>query len=268
LAPAVQFADPTIMSDAEKPTVAVILAAGKGTRIKADVPKALLPLCGRPLVSHVIQAAREAGVDRVLVVVGHAAEQVAAAVGPECACVLQEEQLGSAHALGVCGGDLAHYQGTVLALYCDVPLLGADLLRDLIAHHRETGAAATLLSVVLDDPGAYGRILRAPDGRVLGIVEARDASPEQRAIREINVGVYCFEAPLIFQVLGEVQPDNVKSEHYLTDAIGLLADRGERVAALTTTDTEAIAGVNTLEELAAAERTLLERKGGAEPCKR
>lgn len=256
------------MSDAGIATVAVILAGGKGTRLQSDVPKALLPLCGRPLVSHVIEAARGAGVDRVLLVVGHAAEQVMQAVGPECTCALQERQLGSAHALMSCADALAGYQGTVLVLYCDVPLLGTHPLRDLIARHRATGAAATLLSVVLDDPAAYGRILRAPDGRVLGIIEAKDATPEQRAIREINVGVYCFEAPLVFEILKEVRPDNVKGEYYLTDAIGLLAARGHRVEALITTDTEAIAGVNTLEELADVERTLRRRKGEADPCKR
>ena len=251
------------------PTVAVVLAAGKGTRIACDVPKALLPLCGQPLVSHVIEAARGAGVDRVLVVVGHAAEQVTQAVGPDCLCALQREQKGSAHALLSCAEALAGYRGTVLVLYCDVPLLGADLLRDLLRLHRETGAAATLLSVVLDDPAAYGRILRGPGGEVLGIVEAKDATPVQRAIREINVGVYCFEAPLVFEILKEVRPNNVKGELYLTDAIGLLAQRGHRVAALTAGDTEAIAGVNTLEELAAVERAMLRRREReAHPCKR
>jgi len=257
------------MTDTGQPTVAVILAAGKGTRIKSDVPKALLPLCERPLVDHVIGASREAGVGRVLVVVGHGAEQVRECVGPACSCVLQEEQLGSAHALMACADALAGYRGTVLVLYCDVPLLGADLLRDLIERHRETGAAATLLTVMLDDPAAYGRVLRGPEGDVLGIVEAKEASPEQQAIREINVGVYCFEAPLVFEILKEVRPSSVKGEYYLTDAIGLLAQRGHRVAALTTTDADAIAGVNTLEELAAVERTLLRRQaGGAYPCKR
>ncbi|HEY3417595.1 MAG TPA: NTP transferase domain-containing protein, partial [Armatimonadota bacterium] len=193
-------------TDTPPAAVAVILAAGKGTRMKSSRAKALFPLCGLPLAAYPIGAARDAGMQRVVLVVGHQADEVRRAVGEGVEYALQEPQQGTGHALMCSEEALRDFTGTIFVHCVDEPLLPASLITELQQRHREAGNAATILTTVLDDPGNYGRIVRTPNGQVARIVEVRDASPEEAAIQEINSGTYCFEAPLIFEVLREITP--------------------------------------------------------------
>jgi len=239
---------------------AVVLAAGQGTRMKSPLPKPLLPLLGRPMVRYVLDALRAAGADPVVVVTGHQAERVAAALPPYCRTALQSPQRGTGHALQCAEPVLADYHGRVLVCYADCPLLTSDTFTGLLAHHDATRAGATLLSMKLPDGASYGRIVRhAGDGRVQAIVEAADCTPEQRAIREVNAGVYVFPSPEVFAVLRQVQADNAKGELYLTDAVALLVAAGARVEAVVAADPGEALGVNTPQELLQAEEALRRR---------
>lgn len=231
----------------------MILAAGKGTRMGRGEPKAAVPVNGRPMVVRVMDAVRKAGATRIIAVVGHRAEAVKAVIGEGVEYVVQEEQLGTGHAARCAEGLLACFRGPVIVAHADIPLLRDSDVARLVQRHRRTGAAATLLTALFDDPGSLGRILRGPEGRVLGIVEARDASEEQLKIREINVAVYCFNAPLVFEALREVTSDNAQGQYYLTDVIGILVARGESVKAVTMEVAHAGLGVDTVEDLARAQ---------------
>jgi bifunctional UDP-N-acetylglucosamine pyrophosphorylase/glucosamine-1-phosphate N-acetyltransferase len=241
---------------------AVVLAAGKGTRMKSDLPKVLHKLAGRTLLDHVLATARKAGITRTVVVVGHQADRVReSAAAADLSFVLQEPQLGTGHAVQMAEPELAATGWTVV-LAGDVPLLRAETLRRLVEGTRESNAAATVLTCVVDDAGAYGRIVKDPDGRFLRIVEARDASPEELAIGEYNSGVYCFSTDRLREALGALTTDNDQGEYYLTDTIGWLVGRGEAVHTVQTDDTDEVVGINTVDELAAAERLYLERQEG------
>lgn len=235
---------------------AVVLAAGKSTRMKSKTPKALHPVCGRPLLAHILDALAEAGVTRRVVVVGHEAEAVRGTVDAlfgagSIEYATQSEQRGTGHAALMAAPVLAQHTGPVLIVPGDTPLLTADILRELIADHRKTHAAATLLTTVLPgDAGSYGRVLRDVDGNVIGIIEARDASHQEKAVREINTSVYAFAAPSLFSTLRDLRPNNVQGELYLTDVIALLRDASERVAAVVSPDPDIVLGVNTRLELA------------------
>jgi len=231
----------------------VVLAAGKGTRMNAGSPKVTVDVGGRPMVLRVIEAVRRAGVDRVIVVVGHRADDVQATVGNQVEYVVQTEQLGTGHAVQQAEGTLEGYVGPVVVTYADIPLLRSRDIEGLVARHRETGAAATLLTAVFAQPGSLGRIVRNPDRTVKAIIEAKDARPEQLGIKEINVGVFCFAAPLLFEVLNQVRKDNAQQQYYLTDVIGILVERGQRVEAMTMEFAAAGVGVNTPEDLAQAQ---------------
>jgi bifunctional UDP-N-acetylglucosamine pyrophosphorylase/glucosamine-1-phosphate N-acetyltransferase len=232
---------------------AVILAAGKGTRMRADQPKAVVRVGGRPMAARVADAMQGAGIRRIIAVVGHRAPDVRAALGAEVEYVVQEEQLGTGHAARCARLALEEYSGTVIVAYADIPLLTSDDIARLLEHHLLSGAASTMLTAVLSDPGTLGRIVRSPDRGVLGIVEARDASPDQLKINEINVGVYCFEAPQIFDLLSELSRDNAQAQYYLTDAIGKLVKSGLLVDAVALEVPHNGLGVNTPEDLARAQ---------------
>ena len=232
---------------------AVILAAGKGTRMKTAEPKAAIHVNGRPMAARVIEAVRRAGACRVIAVVGHRADDVQIAIGDGVEYVTQERQLGTGHAVGCATAALNGFVGPVVVAYADIPLLRQCDVTRLIARHLETGAAATLLTAHFDQPGTLGRIIRGPHGGVEGIVEARDATKEQLQIREINVGVYCFAAPLFFDVLAQVDNKNAQQQYYLTDVIAILVGRGERVEAVAMEFSHAGLGVDTIEDLARAE---------------
>jgi bifunctional UDP-N-acetylglucosamine pyrophosphorylase/glucosamine-1-phosphate N-acetyltransferase len=237
-------------------TVAVILAAGKGTRMKSNRVKALFPLCGKPLAAYPIRAVREVGIERVVLVVGHQAEAVKAEIGDSVEYALQEPQQGTGHAVMCAEEALRGFAGTIFVHVVDAPLLPAEMIGTLVQTHRESGSAATLLTFRPADPAHYGRIVRNADGSVASIVEYRDAAPEIRAIDEVNSGTYCFTAPLIFDVLREITPDNDQGEYYLTDVIERLIARGERVGAVTAPDERMAAGINDRAQLAEAEANL------------
>ena len=237
-------------------TVAVILAAGKGTRMKSSRVKALFPLCGQPLAYYPIRAARQAGIARVVLVIGHQADAVRATMGDTVEYALQEKQMGTGHALMSAEEALRGFTGTVFVHCVDVPLLPAALIERMLREHHAEGHAATVLTVRMADPGNYGRIIRTPSGTVARIVEARDATPAEKTIDEVNSGSYCFEAPLIFEVLHELTPDNDQGEYYLTDVLERLIARGKKVGAVVADDEGMVVGINDRVQLAETEARL------------
>jgi len=224
--------------------------------------KVLHELAGRPLVRHVLAALAALDPDRVALVVGHQADAVRAAADDPGAglrdlrVVLQPEQRGTGHAVQCAAEAFAGFTGDVLIVYGDVPLIRAATLRTLLDGHRATGADLTLVTLSFAHPTGYGRIIRSPDGRVTGIVEERDASDVQRAITEVNPGLYAVRAELLFRLLAELRPDNAQGELYLTDLVGLAARAGHRVHAVRAGSAEELAGVNTRAELAQMETKL------------
>ena len=241
---------------------ALILAAGKGTRMKSARAKVLHPSLGVPMLEHVLRAVAAAGASPVTVVVGHQAEAVEAAfAGRGLAFVRQEPPLGTGHAVQVAReGFAARPDHTLLVVNGDLPLLRPESLMALLAAHRRSGNAATLLTVELEDPGAYGRILRDGKDGVRGIVEAKDATEEERKVREINAGLYAFEVPALLDVLGKLKPQNAQGEYYLTDVVGLLRGAGKGVGAVKVEDPGEALGVNNLAELAETTRLLRRRR--------
>jgi len=238
-------------------TWAVILAAGQGKRMASDLPKVLHPVDGKPMVIHCIEATMAAGIDDLVVVVGVGRDEVIDAVddayeGVEYA--FQDEQLGTGHAVMQARAFLDGVDGNVVVLYGDMPLLTANTIRSVVDHRDETGAAAVALTIELENPPDFGRIVRDADGRVTGIVEARDATPEQLAVREVNVGAYCFDTTALLRALDQLGPDNAAGEYYLTDVIGILATAGERVETVVTDHMEEALGVNDPEHLDFAEK--------------
>ena len=237
----------------------VILAAGKGTRMKSRLPKVLHPILGKPMILYAVDTARQISPDPPVVVVGHGADQVRATVGERAQFVYQEKQLGTAHAVLQARSLLECRADVVLVTYGDMPLLRVETLQRLLQEHARTQATITMLTAVLDDPHGYGRVLRDAAGNVIGIVEEADATPEQRAIRELNVGIYAFDAAWLWDNLPRISPSPVKGEYYLTDAVALAVQQGRRVTALTVEDTDEILGVNTRVHLAEVTRVLQRR---------
>ena len=238
---------------------AVILAAGKGTRMKSKLPKVLHKVGGRPMVEHVLDAAEAAGCRDNVVVIGHGAELVKPVIGERARLVLQAEQLGTGHAVLQATDALNGFTGTVMILCGDTPLLEAEELKKFYAAHAAGGAAATVMSAMLEDPSGYGRILRDEKGDVSGIVEEKDATEAQKKICEINTGNYCVEAPLLFEVLKTLGNNNAQGEYYLTDVLARLRSMGKKVGGVVTADNEMIMGVNSRRHLAEAERVMRRR---------
>ena len=233
-------------------TTAIILAAGKGTRMESDLPKVLHPVRGRPMLAYVLDVARQAGSSRLLVVVGYRAElvkQTFADDARDISWVVQSPQRGTGHAVMVCKRELSGLDGLVLVLAGDGPLIRPQTLRQLIDTHQAAGAACTLATSILPEPGGYGRILRDEAGNLVGIVEALDATARQKAICEVNVSVYCFDAAALADVIGRLKNDNAKGEYYLTDALGLLASDGRKIAAVAAVEPQDVLSINTLDEL-------------------
>lgn len=239
--------------------VAVILAAGKGTRMKSKLPKVLHKIGGKPMLQHVLDAADAAGAARKVVVVGHEAELVEAMVGEQAQMALQAEQLGTGHAVMQTEAVLKDFCGTVMIICGDTPLLEAAELKKFYEGHVASQAAATVLTAFMDDPAGYGRIIRDADGNVLGIVEEKDAVLEQKAIKEINTGIYCVEAPLLFEVLAILTCDNAQGEYYLTDVLAKLNAMGKKVGGVATADSDMIMGINSRRQLAEAENIMRQR---------
>ncbi|HEV2440866.1 MAG TPA: bifunctional UDP-N-acetylglucosamine diphosphorylase/glucosamine-1-phosphate N-acetyltransferase GlmU [bacterium] len=238
-------------------TAAVVLAAGKGTRMRSDLPKMLHPLRGRPMVAYAVDALRQAGVRRPIVVVGPGHRPVQDALGDGVAFVVQREPRGSGHALLQA---MPRLRGRAVAFVVngDMPLVSPDTLRALRRRVRE-GAAAAIASGTPGVTPPYGRIVRAADGRFLRIVEHVDATPEEAAIREVNAGFYCVRVAEIAQALRHVRPANRQGEYYLPDAVNVLAAQGRDVEVVPVTDPEELAGVNTRAELSAVDAILRRR---------
>ncbi|HKI82860.1 MAG TPA: NTP transferase domain-containing protein [Candidatus Krumholzibacteria bacterium] len=234
-------------------TFAVVLAAGKGTRMKSDKAKVLHELADRPMLSHVLSALEELGVEETVVVVGHQADAVSEICREHAVqTVLQSEQLGTGHAVEQARPVLEGREGLTLILSGDVPLLRARTLRGLEEAVRKDGAAACVLTAITEDASGYGRILRGAKREILGIVEEKDASEEQRRITEYNTGTYCFKNALLWPLIRQLDTDNAQGEFYLTDLIALLVRSGERVQGVVCEDEREVQGVNTLEDLARA----------------
>lgn len=239
---------------------AVILAAGKGTRLKSELPKVLHEVCGRPMLAYVIDACRAAGIRPCVIVVGHRHDLVRAAFAtdPDIAWVEQSPQLGTGHAVMVCREQIRRFEH-VLVLCGDGPLIHSGTLEQLLARHLAAHAAATLATAVLDDPSGYGRIWRDSAGQLRGIIEHADCTPEQLQIREVNPSYYCFQADALLRALADLKPNNAKNEYYITDTVGLLLKAGQRVQAITAVAPEDIYSINSRSELALVNRVMRER---------
>ncbi len=239
----------------------LILAAGLGKRMKSQQAKVLHDLGGRPLIAHVCRAAQSLNPRKIYVVVGHQGEKVGAAVREElnedrAVLINQPRQLGTGDAVMSACKALQDAESTVLILSGDVPLVRPETLRSFVEQHRSGGGACTILSVRMENPSGYGRIVRDEEGRFRKIVEQKDASPDERQIREINSGIYCFESSKLFSVLERVEPANQQGEYYLTDVPAILLSDGERVNVYLHSDAREVAGVNTRAELAEFENLL------------
>jgi bifunctional UDP-N-acetylglucosamine pyrophosphorylase/glucosamine-1-phosphate N-acetyltransferase len=245
-------------------TVIVILAAGKGTRLRSDLAKVLHRAGGRSLVEHVVRACQPIGAQEILAVVGHQAADVRAVVTALGAqTVLQEPQSGTGHAMQVARQAIPGRARFAIVLPGDAPLIRTETLAALAQAHRAGQAAATILTAKIDDPTGYGRIVRKQDGTVAAIVEEKSASETQKKIHEINSSVYCFTIEKLWPCLSELRPENAHKELYLTDAIALLNHRGEKVLAQLAADPQEILGCNTRAELAEVDRILRRRKAAA-----
>lgn len=240
-------------------TYAVVLAAGQGTRMKSQRHKVLHPVCGKPMIFHVLDNLRQAGVERTLVVVGMRADQVREALGEQTEYVYQEEQLGTGHAVMQAIPRLRGFHGTTLIGYGDTPLISAETVRALLTAHAEKQAAATVLTAVLEQPAGYGRIVRDDEGRVLRIVEEKDATAEEKAITEVNSGIYCFRNDVLLRALSHLDNRNAQGEYYLTDCLAIIRGMGLPVEAFPVDNPEEILGVNDRVQLAAVERILRQR---------
>lgn len=239
--------------------IGIILAAGLGKRMKSNIHKVLHPICGKPMVSHVIDALEGAGVQRKVVVVGHGAEAVRSALEGRAEFVAQEEQLGTGHAVRTAETLLAGEDGVTVVVYGDTPLLTSQTLTGMIELHKERNAAATVLTAELDNPAGLGRIVRGADGSIERIAEEKDASEEERRIKEINAGAYCFDNRKLFEALAQVKNENEQGEYYLTDVISIFRKAGRLVQAYVTADPSEAFGVNDRAALAEAGRLLRAR---------
>ena len=238
--------------------MAIVLAAGKGTRMKSELPKVLVPVAGRPMVRYVIDALRAAGVDRIVVVVGYRADLVRAELAdlPGIEFADQTEQLGTGHAVMMCREHLASHDGPVVVVAGDSPMLQADSIATLLAEATARRTACLLGTVRRDNPTGYGRIIRNAAGDFTGIVEEKDATPEQRAITEINVSTYVFNAKELLAALDQLRADNSQREYYITDCPAILLAAGKPVAALDVLKPCEALSINSPEELAQVEKVM------------
>lgn len=240
-------------------SIALILAAGEGTRMKSAKPKVAHAVLGMPMVRWVVDAARNGGCERVIVVTGHAADAVEALVD-DVECVRQELQLGTGHAVMSAREMLRDFHGSLVVLSGDTPMIRAETIAGLVAMREASGAALTLLTTNLPEPAGYGRIVRSThDGSVARIVEEKDCTPYERAITEVNTGTYCFDAAVLFAHLDRLTTENAQGEYYLTDIISVFNAEGLTVSAMTTDDPLETLGVNTRVQLADATKIMQRR---------
>lgn len=240
-----------------RPFVTVIMAAGKGTRMKSDLAKVLHPLHGRPMIGYVIDLARRLGSARIIAIIGHQKDRVREILSDEkIEFAVQEPQLGTGHAVMQTESLLGRYDGDALVLSGDVPALSEATLKKLIRLHQDEQATATMLTAIFEDPAGYGRVLRKNDGTVLKNVEHKDATDMERTVKEINAGIYLFRVPDLFLALKRIRSDNAQNEYYLPDVLKIFIDEGKKVCALIADDPKEIAGINTPEQLSEVERSL------------
>ncbi len=238
--------------------VAVVMAAGKGTRMKTELPKVLIPVRGRPMIDYVLEALVTAGVDRTIVVVGYQAEAVRAELTgrADVEFVLQEKQLGTGHAVMACGDLLADHEGPVLVVAGDSPMMRSQSITRLLEEFDRHPSACILGTTRTDNPTGLGRIIRDQDGRFTGIVEEKDATEEQRAVTEVNMSCYVFDCQELLASLEEIRPDNSQGEYYVTDCPGVMLAAGKSVLALDVLHPRERLSINTLEDLAAVESAM------------
>ncbi|MBT2627320.1 bifunctional UDP-N-acetylglucosamine diphosphorylase/glucosamine-1-phosphate N-acetyltransferase GlmU [Bacillus sp. ISL-32] len=238
---------------------AVVLAAGQGTRMKSKLYKVLHPVCGKPMVEHVVDEALKLSLAKLVTIVGHGAEDVKKQLGEKSEYALQAEQLGTAHAVKQAKPFLTGEKGVTIVICGDTPLLTAETMEAMLKEHKEKDAKATILTAVADDPAGYGRIIRSESGAVQKIVEHKDASDQERLVKEINTGTYCFDNEALFRVIEQVSNDNVQGEYYLPDVIEILKNEGETVAAYQTGNFQETLGVNDRVALSQAELFMKQR---------
>jgi UDP-N-acetylglucosamine diphosphorylase/glucosamine-1-phosphate N-acetyltransferase len=229
---------------------AIILAAGKGTRMQTDQAKVLHLLCGEPLLAYSLRLAGTIHSDKIVVIIGHQAEMVRRAFPtPGLVFVEQSPLLGTGHAVLQAREQFAGYAGMILILCGDVPCLKAATVEALIDRHCSQQAVVTVMTTMLNDPGSYGRVITGQDGDVLRIVEARDATDQEKEVREINTGIYCADSRFLFDAVAQIKNDNSQKEYYLTDIIEIACKAGCRVRSFIAADPFEVMGVNTLEDL-------------------
>ena len=236
----------------------VILAAGQGTRMKSDLPKVLHPVCGKPMVWHALQAAKVVSEEIPVMVIGHGAEGVRDVIGSAARFVVQAERLGTGHAVQQAESTLKGNTDLVLVSAADMPLLSGETLSKLVETQKANPGPMTMLTIIADDPRGFGRVVRGDDGGVVAIIEEADATEEQKAMKELNVGAYCFDANWLWDALAQV-PLSAKGEYYLTDTVGLAVNAGLHVAAITLEDAVEAIGVNTRIHLSEAESGMRSR---------
>ncbi len=237
---------------------AIILAAGKGTRMKSVHPKVVYKVCGKEMVNHVIDAACDAGVDETIVVLGHGIDEVKEAVGSDVKIAIQREQLGTAHAVRMAEENIKE-EDTVVVLCGDTPLIEAETLSDFFEYHDKGDFAVTVLTTSVEEPTGYGRIIRDLDGNLLKIVEQKDASEDEKAIKEINSGIYCFNGKFLKEALVKVDNNNAQGEYYLPDTIEIIRNAGGKAGAYMGASIEELMGVNSRNQLSNAERIMRRR---------
>lgn len=237
-------------------TATVILAAGKGTRMKSDLPKVVFKLSGKAMINRVIETANQINSEKIIVVVGYKREQVKAEIGNQANIeyAVQEPQMGTGHAVMVCREALKDFEGIVFILYGDVPMLKVHTLQQMQEVHLKEQAACTVLTAVISDAAQYGRIVRNEAGEFLRIVEFKDASPKEHKIKEINTGIYCFNSGSLRESLEELTNDNKQKEYYLTDTLEILRKKGNHIASVILDDFTEATGVNSLEQLEELEK--------------
>lgn len=241
--------------------IAVILAAGMSTRMNTTMPKVLHEVCGRPMLSYVLDACRQSGVSKIIVVVGYGKEQVIERY-QDCDDIVfieQKERKGTGHAVMCCVEQIAKHTGQVLILCGDAPLIQTETLKTLIEKHESEKSSITLATTVLEDPHGYGRIIRDNYGNMQGIVEENDCTGEQRRIKEVNPAYYCFDSHVLLESLDQITPNNAKNEYYLTDAIHITIAKGLKVVAVTAVAPEESMGVNDRRQLSYASKIMQER---------
>lgn len=247
-----------------KNVVSIILAAGEGTRMKSSLPKVLHRICGKPMISYVLSAVFKAGIKRNYIVVGHKREKVIEEIdnllsARNAVYVRQSPLLGSGHAVMQVKRFLKSYTGSVLVTCADLPLLSGNTISSLVSLHMREKNRATLLGALVADPFGYGRIIQDARGEVVRIVEEKDATEEERKVRKINSGVYCFERKDLFEALDKVRPDNAKREYYLTDVIRIMKEERKKIGIKTLRNGQEITGVNTAGQLAGVEKYMKKR---------